>query len=167
MRFLAVSMLAAWAASLGAQDPGPPPQLLLDSAHCLATAPGDLLQFSSRRTTSVELGYVDDAKSYRGQNLLTVVNYTIPTHTRGTVFRFLADQSDQHRNMHLLYTVGFRQSDDGSGQIELVHPPLGGVGTQDEILSAIRQIGFHTFSVSFASLLLPSDSVQCTAESLP
>jgi hypothetical protein len=160
-------LLAGCATALGAQEPGQPPQLLLDSAHCLATAPGDLLEFSSRKTANVELGYVADARAYPGQELLTVVNYTDPIHTRGTVFRFLADRNSRQRLLHLLFSVGFRQSDDGSRQIQLASPPFGGVGTQDEILDAIRHIGFHTFSVPYAPLLLPSDAVQCTAESLP
>lgn len=161
---LAVILLAGLAPAIRAQEPGPPPKLLLDAAHCLAAAQGDPLNLTSRHATQAELGYVTDAESLRDARLLTVVNYTVPTHARGTVFTFVVHGSDAHRTLQLQFGVGFRQSDDGSQRIQLVDPPFGGIATQDEALSAVRRIGFHTFMVPVAPLLAPDKSVQCESQ---
>jgi hypothetical protein len=165
-RFLTAFLLLACSAPLGAQEPGPPPALLLDAAHCLATAPGDLLHLGPKEA-SIELGYVDDEKSYPGQDSLVVIQYTVPTHTRGTAFRVMAEKKSRHPTIGILYSVGFRQSDDGSQQVHLLDSPLGGIGAQDEILAAIHRIGFHTFSIPAPALLAPSNSARCEAEPLP
>ncbi|HEX4068095.1 MAG TPA: hypothetical protein VHZ09_18900 [Acidobacteriaceae bacterium] len=164
MRCLVLILLVCLVPAARAQEPGPAPKLLLDAGHCLATAQGDPLQLASRQAAQVELGYVVDSKSLTGADLLTVVNYTVPTHARGTVFTFLAHGKDTNRTLRLQYSVDFRQSDDGSQQIELVDPPLGGIGTQDAALSAIRQIGFRTYALPVSGLQAPSSSVQCESQ---
>lgn len=164
MRRLVIILLACLVPAARAQEPEPAPRLLLDAGHCLATAQGDPLKLASSQAAQVELGYVADSKSLVGADLLSVVNYTVPTHARGTVFTFLAHGKDAHRTLRLQYSVGFRQSDDGSQQIELVDPPLGGIGTQDAALSAIRQIGFHTYILPVSTLQKPSGSVQCQSQ---
>lgn len=165
MRGLVLILLTCLVAAAGAQEPGPPPKLLIDAGHCLATAQGDPLNLAARQAAQVELGYVVDSKSLRGADLLTVVNYTIPTHARGTVFTFVARGKDAHRVLRFRYGVGFRQSDDGSQRIQLVDPPFGGIGTQDAAISAIRQIGFQTYTVPVSTLQNTSNAVQCQSES--
>lgn len=164
MRCLALILLACCVPAMDAQEAAAPPQMLLDAAHCLVTAQGDPLQLAPRHAASAELGYVADPKSLPGATLLTVVNYTIPTHARGTVFTFVVHGNKSHRALQLQYSVAFRQSDDGSQKIDLVDPPFGGIATQDEAISAIRRIGFHTFTVSVSPLLAASGDVQCESQ---
>lgn len=166
MRFFALFLLLGCSAALDAQEPGPPPKLLLDAAHCLATAPGNLLHLAPQ-VASIELGYVEDDQSYPGQESLIVLHYTVPTHARGTAFRVMAEKKSKHPLIRILYGVGFRQSDDGSQRVSLTDPPFGGIGAQDQILDAIHHIGFHTYSVPAASLLAPSDASRCQSEPLP
>jgi hypothetical protein len=143
--------------------PGPPPQQLLDAGYCLA-AHEHWLGSAQTGRSELELGYAADTKSYRGAELLNVVYYATPIHSQGIVFTFLAKGKERHRIMHLLFRNAFRQSDDGSQQLELVNPPLGGLGTEDQILDAIRKIGFDTYTVPLADLQSRSGSVQCEDE---
>lgn len=162
MRCLPILLLVCLSAA--AQNPEPPPQDLLDAGYCLAVHE-QWLGASHAGPAELELGYTADTKSYRGAELLNVVYYATPIHSQGIVFTFLAKGKDSHRILHLLYRNAFRQSDDGSQQLELVNPPLGGIGTLDQILDTIRQIGFHTYSIPIADLQSRSGSVQCESES--
>lgn len=165
MKSLPLLLLVCAAAALPAQIPDPAPDELLDAAHCLASAGGDWLNLAKDNPALLEMGYVTDSKSYPGQNLLNVVDYTTRTHSAGMVFTFLTKGKDPHRVLHLQYRTRFRQSDDGSQQLELLDPPLGGIWTQEQVLSAIRQIGFHTYTIPIADVLNRSGAVQCDSSS--
>lgn len=164
LRCLAVVLLVCLAQAACSQEPGAPPKLLLDAGHCLVTAQGNPLNLASPKPAHIELGYSPDAKSEHGASLLTVVSYAVPTHARGKVFTFVVRGSDAHRTLELQYSIGFRQSVDGSQRLELIDPPFGGIATQDEALAAIRHIGFHTFTIPLALLLAPSESVRCESQ---
>lgn len=165
MKCLPLLLLAcAWAA-LPAQITDPPPDELLDAAHCLATASQDWLGLAKDNPAQLEMGYVSDNKSYPGQDLLNVVDYTTRTHSAGMVFNFLTKGKDPHRILRLQFRTRFRQTDDGTQQLELVDPPLGGIWTQDQVLSAIRQIGFHTYTVPISDVFNRPRGVQCESSS--
>jgi hypothetical protein len=157
-------VLAFLSTAVGAQIQEPAPDPLLDAGHCLAAAREDWLGLAQYRPAAVELGYVADTKIYSGQELEYVVQYTTPTHTEGTVFAFLARGKDPHRVLRLQYRTTFRQSDDGSQQVQLADPTFGGIWTQEQVLSAIRQVGFHTYSVLVADLQNRPGSIQCESE---
>lgn len=142
----------------------PAPDQLLDAGHCLATVPGDWLGLAQYRPADVELGYVADTKSYSGQELDYIVQYTTPTHSAGTVFAVLATGKGPHRVLRLQFKTAFRQSEDGSQQIQLVDPPFGGIATQEQMVFAVRQVGFHTYTVPVADLQ-NRPSIQCEVES--
>jgi hypothetical protein len=92
---------------------------------------------------------------------------TVFPHSEGTVFPFLVEGDKHHRVLRLLYTTKFRQvffPNDASQRIELVDPPYGGIGTHDEIISAIRKIGFETFKIPVTQLQKPPASVRCEME---
>jgi hypothetical protein len=163
MRCFPILLFLGLSVSLPAQITEPPPDPLLDAAHCLAAAKENWLGPPASRPAQLELGYVDDTRSYPGADLLFIVDYASPTHSAGAVFTFFAKGKDPHRVLHLQNRVAFRQSDDGSQQLQLVDPPFGGIATQDQAVSAIRKIGFHTYAVSIADVL-NRPSVQCETD---
>jgi hypothetical protein len=161
MRCLAILLLTCFCTA--AQVPEAPPEQLLDAAHCLAATNQDWIRGAHHNAAELELGYVDDAKSYPGQELVYLVDYTTPTHSAGQVSTFLERGKAAHRVVRVQLTIAFRQSDDGSQRIELVDPPLGGIGTQDEVVAAIRKVGFHTYTVQVGDLV--NRATQCESES--
>ncbi|HEX4310869.1 MAG TPA: hypothetical protein VHZ25_12630 [Acidobacteriaceae bacterium] len=163
MRCFPILFLSVFGVALPGQIQEPPPQPLLEAGHCLATAKEDWLGLA-HGPALMELGYIADDKSYPGADLQYVVDYTSPTHTDGLVFALLSKGKAPHRVVRLQFKVSFRQSDDGSRKVELIDPPLGGIATQDQIVSAIREIGFHTYSVTTSDLLLPTNSAQCESD---
>ena len=157
-------LFASLAAPLYAQLSEPPPEQLLDAGHCLATAHEDWLHLKTEQPYELELGYVDDTRTYPGQTLLYVIDYTTPIHSEGMVFAFLMHGKESHRILRLQYKAGFRQSVDGSQQIDLVDPSFGGIWTQEQIVSAIHQVGFHTYSIPVATLVNLSDPADCESD---
>ena len=160
MRFFLILLLTCLSA--GAQEA--PPDLLVGAGQCLGTAKQDWLDLAHQKAATVELASVTDAAAHRGEQMLYVVDYITSYHSEGLVFPFLIGGDKHHRVLRLLFTTKFRQSDDGSQRIELVDPPFGGIGTHDEIISAIRQIGFETFKIPVTQLQKPPDSVSCEME---
>lgn len=177
MRCLVPFLLCLCAnAAAPAQITTAPPDDLLDAGHCLATAHQDWLGIAQMHPYEIELGYADDPKAYHGDDLLYIVQYTTPTHSEGTVYTLLAHGKDpvhtllthskeSHRVLRLQSRTAFRQSEDGSAQVELVDPPLGGIWTQDRILAAIHQVGFHTWSIPVMDLQNRSTGVECESDS--
>ena len=187
MRFFLILLLTCLSA--GAQEAAPP-DLLVDAGQCLGTAKHDWLDLAHRKAATVELGSVEGtrlqdqtralpdyptrpagAPAHRVEQVLYVVDYisegTVFPHSEGTVFPFLVAGDKHHRVLRLLFTIKFRQvffPDDVSSRIELVDPPYGGIGTRDEIISAIRQIAFATFRIPVTQLQKPPDSISCEME---
>ena len=118
------------------------------------------VQFDWKKPVS----YTHLPSPYRGEEQLYLVEYTNEAHSRGSVFVFLALGKESHRALRLEYKAAFRRSIDGSRRLELVDPPLGGIWTQEQLLSAIRKVGFETHTLSVADLLLPPPNpAQCDA----
>ncbi len=167
MRLILILLLTCFSAV--AEDA--PPDLLVDAGQCLGTAKQDWLDLAHRKAATVELGAVTVAAAHRGEQMLYVVDYITPYHSEGTVFLVLVVGNKHQRVLRLLFPTRFRQAffpDNGSQRIELVDPPFGGIGTQDGIISAIRQVGFETFKIPVTQLEKPPDSVSCeTAKELP
>ena len=191
MRFFLILLLTC--VSAGAQEGQGPPELLIDAGQCLGAAKHDWLDLAHSKAATVELGSVDRRRlqdqtrpvpdydtrpkdaEHRVEQVLYVVDYATPDHSQGTVFPhsegtvfpFLVAGDKHHRLLRLLFTVRFRQvffPDDVSSRIELVDPPYGGIGTRDEIISAIRQIAFATFKIPVTQLQKPPDSISCEME---
>ena len=149
--------------ALRAQAPEPLPEPLFDAAYCLANSGHDWLGLA-HDASQLDLGYVIEPSPYRGEEQLYLVEYTNEAHSRGSVFVFLALGKESHRALRLEYKAAFRRSIDGSRRLELVDPPLGGIWTQEQLLSAIRKVGFETHTLSVADLLLPPPNpAQCDA----
>lgn len=141
----------------------PPSNLLLDGGQCLVDPPPAGLGLA-HAPAALELGSVTDDRAYRGADLLYLVDYSTPTHAQGTVYVFLVNGKSPHRILHLQYSVGFRQTDDGSGQVSLDDPPLGGMSTRDDIVATIHQIGFRTYTIPVATLARHSSAIHCESD---
>ena len=161
MKCLALFLILSFDAALRAQLTSPPPDPLLDAGHCLASADRDWLDIGRDNPYQVELGYIDGDEWGGARGHLYLVEYTSSTHTQGFAYAFLTHGKSPHGVRLLEFRTRFRQTDDGSEQVSLVDPPLGGIGTQDEILSAIKQVGFHTWTIPVADLRNHSGNVQC------
>jgi hypothetical protein len=147
----------------------------MDAGHCLAADHRDWLNVASEKPYEVELGLVASEKADSGKAPIYLIQYTTPTHTEGVAFAFesrgkdshrklvpfVGRGQDPHRDLVLQFQTQFHQTDDGSQKVSLVDPPLGGVATQEEILAAIQQVGFHTWRVPVANLRNYSGSAQC------
>ncbi|MGA7525194.1 MAG: hypothetical protein WBW84_22285 [Acidobacteriaceae bacterium] len=156
MRFLVLCVLACLGASVEAQNSAPPPDVLLEAGHCVATADGDWFDVSQDQPYALDLGSVS------GRDSLYLIDFTTPTHSQGFAFVFQSRGKGSHRELMLDFRIGFRQTVDGTGRVNLVNPPLGSIGTDDAIVAAIQQIGFHTWSVPVAELRDHSKSVSCS-----
>lgn len=163
MRYLAVGLLLSLPATLLPQQP-PPPKLLVDAAQCLATSKEDWLSLGRRKANEVEMGFVTDTKSYPGEQLLYIVNFTTPLHTSGLVATFLADGKEPHLTLRLQYKVNFRQSDDGSQRVELINPPFGGISTQERVISAVHQVEQRTWTIPLSPLVTQPNVADCESD---
>ena len=162
VRFFGLCLLVSLGASVWGQNPGPPPDLLVEAGHCLATAPGDWFDLSRDKPYALELGYA----APEGGVSVYLIDFTTPTHSRGFAFAFQTRGKGAHRELTLESRTRFRQTVDGTGRVSLVGPPLGGIYTEGATLAAIGKVGFHTWKVPVARLREPS-LVSCrTAEAV-
>lgn len=161
MRFLALCFLACLGASLEAQNTAPPPDFLLDAGHCLATADGDWFGISQENPYTLELGSASANEVSGDGDMFYLIDYTSPTHSEGYAFAFEHRGRGSHREMTLEFRIGFKQTVDGTQQVHLTNSPLGGIGTQDEVLRAIQRVGFHTWKIPVADLRNHSSGAAC------
>ena len=162
MRIFVCILMAALSGTAAAQLP--PPDLLLDAGECLVSSPQVWLG-SQRESTALELGSVTDTKSYRGDTLLYLVDYTLSTHAEGIVYVFLVEGKSSRATLHLEYSVPFHQTDDGSQRVTLEDPPFGGLASEAAVLYSIHHTSFRdTWTIPVTDLARHSDHVQCTSE---
>ena len=166
MRCVLLLSFLSFTPFLFAQMSEPPPGPLLDAGHCLAADNHDWLDVAHENPYAVELGFVSTDQSGFGKSEpasvpLYLIEFTSATHSQGFAFVFLSHGKNQHRDLQLQFRVPFRQADDGSQRVNLIDPPLGGIGTQDDIVAAIRKIGFHTWKIPVAQLRKQAGAVHC------
>lgn len=166
MKFFGLCLFAFLGASVWAQNPGPPPDLLVEAGHCLVLAPGDWLNLSHDSPYALELGYVAAEGSDSRDGSIYLIDFTTPTHSQGFVFAFQSRGRGAHRDLTLESRIGFRQTVDGTGRVSLIDPPLGGIHTQGAALAAIEKVGFHTWKVPVAQLRDPSRVTCQTADAV-
>lgn len=141
------------------------PTLLLGAAHCIS-AKGFLLPM---KATTLTLGYLDDTKSYPGDEVLYVVVYSGPLRSDGWVFSVILSQEKGLRifsiNNNAKFVrsykkgVAFRKEgvDFVSGE-----DPLGGIWTQEHIAMAIHRIERQPrFEVDAKDVLKPLSPTRC------
>lgn len=157
MRILVFCVVACLSAWVQAQNTAPPPDALLDAGHCVATAQGDWFGIAQENPYALELGSV-----FSSGGELYLIDFTTPTHSEGYAFAFATRGRSSRREMTLEFRTRFRQSVDGTQRVNLVDPPLGGMGAHDGTLAAIEQVGFHTWKVPVAELRSHSGGVSCS-----
>jgi hypothetical protein len=141
------------------------PTVLLGAAHCLSNK--GFLPLS--KATELSLGYLDDTKSYPGDEVLYVVVYGGPRRSDGWVFSVFLSQKNGRRIFSIQNNAKFvRSSKEGVAfrkeGVDFVvgGDPLGGVWTQEHIAKAIQRIERKPkFTVRVKDLLEPPALTQC------
>ncbi len=150
---LALLLLSCLTATVHAGEQTP--ELLIHAAQCL-TAKQHL---PPTKATSLNLGYLVDEKSYPGEKVLYLVDYSDPGRSRGYVFAIFLTQQGSSEIFNIQNNARFVAKKDG---IDFVEPPLGGTWTQEHLTSAIKQIERQpSFTVPVKDLLPPSSLIRC------
>jgi hypothetical protein len=156
----AILLLSCLSATVCAQEQAP--KLLREAAHCLAAKEQDWLGLRSSTATVLSLGYLDDTKSYPGEEVLYVVDYTGHGRTEGLVFTIFLTRQDRRRIFDIQNNAKVVRSKEGIEGVDFVEPPLGGTGTQEDLVAAIKRIERQPrFELRVKDLLRPSDLTQC------
>lgn len=133
------------------------PQLLIHAAQCL-TAKQHL---PPTKATSLNLGYLIDEKSYPGEKVLYLVDYSGPSRSRGYVFAIFLTQQGSSEIFDIQNNARFVTKKEG---IDFVEPPLGGTWTQEHLTAAIEQIEQQpSLTVQVKDLLSSSSTVRCVS----
>lgn len=158
---LVLCLLACFSVLVEAQSSEPaPPDAVVEAGHCVATADGDWFGLSPDNPYELDLGYASGAGF--GRDSLYLIEFTTPTHSRGYAFVFQTHGKGSHRELTLEFRIQFQQTEDGTQRVSLIDPPLGGVGTQEETITAVRQVGFHSWRVPVAELRERGKSAACS-----
>jgi hypothetical protein len=164
MKHVVLGMLICSSCAANAQDDGA--TLLLRAAHCLAAK--DLLP--AVNATKLTFGYLLDAKSYPGEKMLYVVNFPNSSQPNGFIFTIFLTKTGGRENFNIQNNAQFALSKDGDQGVSFVSPALGGIWTQQHLVSAINQIEKQPRSTVAAKDILTIDSsASCEAytDSLP
>ncbi len=139
------------------------PKLLLYGAHCLAVGKQDWLGLAHSSVTSLNMGFLFDTKSYPGEKVLFVVDYSRTAGHGSRVFTIFVGEQSGRQVFDIQNNAKFIKSKKGIGGIDFVEPPLGGTGNQD-LVAAIKRIERKPrFTVPAKDLLAPSADTQCTS----
>jgi len=116
------------------------------------------MQFLPRtKASTLTFGYLLDAKSYPGEQVLYVVDYTEANHSGGVVFAVFFTLKDGNQVFNIQNNAKFTKKGD---DVEFVDPPLGGTWTQQHLISAIKQIELsQTVTTSTTDLITPAPTV--------
>lgn len=158
MKRLASAILLVYAcgASLGAQEQTP--SLLLHAAQCLAAK--DFLPES--KITTMSLGYLLDEKSYPGEKVVYVVLYTGTDRFRGMAFALFVTEQQGQQVFNIQNNAIFARIKCGV-KFTTGGDPLGGIWTQQHLVSAIKRIERRPrFKIPVAHLS-PSPPITCEA----
>lgn len=134
---------------------GKPPKFELQAARCLVDK-----KFLSPQPAHT-VGFLVDAKSYPGREVLYLVDYAAPGGPEGTVFTiFLKNKG--HRTFDIQNNARFVGAGSGTAGIQFADPPLGGMWTQEHLATAIRKIGREPrFSIATSDLNERLANTQC------
>ncbi|MGA2902434.1 MAG: hypothetical protein ABSD98_01275 [Candidatus Korobacteraceae bacterium] len=140
------------AAVVWAQDEHP--RLLREAAQCLAPE-----NFVVAKGKQARLAYVVDRTSYSPETVLYVVSYTEADRSRGFVYTVFLEQRDGKNGFNIQNNATFKKS---GGGIDFVNAPLGGIWTQEHLVSAIEKIEREPiFEIRMRDVLVPSASSMC------
>jgi hypothetical protein len=159
---LAISLLFCLSATIHSQQKAP--QLLFHAAQCL-----EAKKFlPSTKATKLSLGYFLDEKSYPGDKVIYVVNYTTADRSNGLVFAVFLTEHDGRQEFNIQNNASFVLSKKELGGVSFVNPPLGGAWTQEHLASAIKEIEKKSRSkIPVTDISYVDASVSCVAYTDP
>ena len=145
-----------------AQDDGT--VLLHQAAHCLAAK--NFLPPS--KAVERSFGYLLDEKSYPGEKMLYIVEYSKPSRSDGFVFTIFLTDKDGSHGFNIQNNARFTLSKSRDGGVSFATPPLGGTWTQEHLVLAIKRIEKQPkVTLSMKNLLTVESSVSCEAYTDP
>jgi hypothetical protein len=134
------------------------PSLLVHAAQCLVKKSF----FPRSRAATLSLGYFLDEKSYPGEKVLYLVDFTAYHRSDGLVFTIVLTSQGDRQIFNIQNNGSFRLSKDEFDGIRFVDPPLGGTWTQQHIAAAIQQIERQSrFTVPVSELSAVALLVDC------
>jgi hypothetical protein len=154
---LALLVLLSLGATVRAQEKTPP--LLFRAAHCLAVK--EFLPRSNAR--KLTFGYLLDEHSYSGDKVIYIVIYAAPARSNGWFFAVFPTGNAGHEVFNIQNNATFVLSKHERIGVSFTSPPLGGIWTQEHIVSAIKKIEKQPrFTILVKDLYAPSS---CSCES--
>ncbi len=153
---LVISLLICLSTTVCAREQVP--QLLIGAAYCLAVKHN----FQPSKATTLSFGYFVDDKSYPGEKVLYLVNYAAHSRSNGFVFAIFLTQRDDRQVFNIQNNASFVLSRDDIDGITFVNPPLGGIWTQEHLISAIKRIEKQRrFTIPVKDLLAATPLTVC------
>jgi len=144
---------------LFAQEQVPP--LLRDATRCLAAK-------TFKIPSSHGLGYLVDTKSWPGEKVLYVVAYTGQSRSEGYVYTIFLSQNAHRQIFNIQNNAKFVVNKRVPDGVDFVEAPLGGIWTQNHLVTAIKQIGRQlSLSLPASDLREPSSSAVCESYADP
>ena len=134
------------------------PNVLLHAAQCLAAK--DFLAPST--AAALSFGYLLDVKSYPGEKLVYVVRYTGSDRSHGEAFTVFVTERQGQQVFNIQNNATFVRT---KGGVEFARngDPLGGIWTQQHLVSAIKQIELQSsFRIPVRKLRAPP-LIRCEA----
>ncbi|HVA72465.1 MAG TPA: hypothetical protein VNF02_05080 [Candidatus Limnocylindrales bacterium] len=154
---LVISLWACFGASVHAQQKMP--ALLFRAAHCLAVK--DFLPPSN--AGKLTFGYFLDEHSYSGDKVIYIAIYSAPARSNGWFFAVFPTGNAGHEVFNIQSNATFVLSKHERVGVSFTSPPLGGIWTQEHIVSAIKKIERQPrFTILVKDLYAPSS---CSCES--
>ena len=136
------------------------PKVLVQSAQCLEAK--DFLP--ATKVAALRFGYILDTKSYPGEKVVYVVDYTGFGRSDGLVFAILVTQKDGRQVYDIQNNAKFVRLKDAEEGVDFVEPPLGGTWTQQHLVTAIKSIErLRTITVPASDLLRPATGTACVS----
>ncbi|HWR13712.1 MAG TPA: hypothetical protein VN577_02720 [Terriglobales bacterium] len=140
-----------------AQQQAKPPTLLVHAAQCLLTKDFAALP----KAKALDFGFVLDTKSYPGQKMLYVVNYTGPDRSNGMIFTLFLERRQRRQVFNIQNNGTFVRSKKG---VDFTNSPLGGIWTQEHLVSAIKQIEQGSrYTIPVKDLRAPAVEIECAS----
>lgn len=150
----AVLLILALHAGVGAQEQTP--YVLLHAAQCLSAK--NFL--TPPKTTLLSFAYLLDLKSYPGEKVVYVIRHTRSDRSHGEAFSVFLSESHRRQVFSINNNAIFVRTKSG---VEFTGDPLGGIWTQQHLVSAIKQVERKPrFEIPFMNLR-PSPSIRCEA----
>ena len=131
-RYLASLLFGIWLCPvLSAQQQAP--ALLREAAQCLVAK-------TFLKSSALSLGYLVTTKDWPGEEVVYVVAYTSSSRSVGFVFTIFPKQENRHQALYITNNAKFVRTKKDPFGVDFVEDPLGGVWTQDHLVSAIKRI---------------------------